>query len=104
VNSEYLGAIVSSVAEKASTPTPENLQNVTEKKASTPTPNTETVELAKAAPAPPTSSSPASSGQSLPESNSQFDEAINLIQKIRTRYLSNNGVFREFLTILNEYK
>ena len=80
---------------------------MSEKKANTPnTPNTQAVELAKAAPAevPPTSSSPASSGQSLPESNSQFDEAINLIQKIRTRYLNNNGVFREFLTILNEYK
>ena len=80
---------------------------MSEKKANTPnTPNTQTLELAKVAPVtvPPTSSSPASSGQSLPESNSQFDEAINLIQKIRTRYLNNNGVFREFLTILNEYK
>ena len=78
---------------------------MSEKKANTPnTPNTQAVELAKAAPAgvPPTSSR--EKFESLPESNSQFDEAINLIQKIRTRYLNNNGVFREFLTILNEYK
>jgi histone deacetylase complex regulatory component SIN3 len=38
--------------------------------------------------------------------NPQFDEAISLIKKIKTRYADqpNNTVFKEFLEILNYYR
>ena len=41
-----------------------------------------------------------------PESNPQFNEAISLIKKIKTRYADqpNNTVFKEFLEILNNYR
>ncbi|CAG5106214.1 Oidioi.mRNA.OKI2018_I69.chr1.g2742.t1.cds [Oikopleura dioica] len=100
----------SSIAEKASTPTPvasslSSRSVPSAMPATTPaTPMPEKKVPTPSVSKPSSSSSPASSGPSQPESNSQFDEAINLIQKIRTRYLNNNGVFREFLTILNEYK
>lgn len=43
---------------------------------------------------------------STPESNPQFNEAISLIKKIKTRYADqpNNTVFKEFLEILNNYR
>ena len=41
-----------------------------------------------------------------PEQNPQFNEAISLIKKIKTRYADqpNNQTFKEFLEILNNYR